>query len=290
MRQDGIRVALQTGGYILASGKWERIILDRNFIAKHWYASVYEQFENQIHDVEFLLKVLEEQTEGASQNILEVACGGGRIAIPLVKAGHTVTGFDADVHMLLRCYRRMQGLENSKCYLADATTADWGQGFDVVVMAGNILINIESKMDYATAQKTFIRKAAAALRAGGYLYLDFDLYEDPAPFFNRLEKSSYFSGTDDLGTSGRTISYGSVYDPITRICAGTNHWELTTNTGELIIVSHQWHKHIPTQAQVYGWLQEAGFEITQTYMDYARESIPVPVRQYCRATIWAKKA
>ena len=33
--------------------------MDRNFIARHWYASVYEQFENQTHDVEFLLKVLE---------------------------------------------------------------------------------------------------------------------------------------------------------------------------------------------------------------------------------------
>ena len=78
--------------------------MDRKFIAKHWYADVYEQFENQTNDVDFLLKVLSENTN-TPQNILEVACGGGRICVPLAQAGHTVTGFDKDEHMLLRCYR-----------------------------------------------------------------------------------------------------------------------------------------------------------------------------------------
>jgi len=41
--------------------------LDRNFIARHWYADVYEQFENQTNDVEFLLEVLRENTD-APQN------------------------------------------------------------------------------------------------------------------------------------------------------------------------------------------------------------------------------
>jgi len=99
--------------------------LDKNFIAKHWYAHVYEQYENQTDDVDFLLNVLSENAH-APQNILEVACGGGRICVPLAQAGHTVTGFDADEHMLLRCYRRMQGLGNLCCYQADATTTDWG--------------------------------------------------------------------------------------------------------------------------------------------------------------------
>ena len=55
--------------------------------------------------------------------------------------------------MLLRCYRRMKDIPNIKCYQADAIKTDWGTGFDVVVMAGNILINIETDIDYAEAQK-----------------------------------------------------------------------------------------------------------------------------------------
>jgi len=152
--------------------------LNRQFIAKHWYASVYAQFETQTNDVEFLLKVLREQTDGTPQNILEAACGGGRISVPLAQAGHRVTGFDADEHMLLRCYRRMKDIANIICYQADALTAEWGDGFDFVIMAGNILINIETDMDYAEAQETFIRKAAAALRPGGHLILDYDQHSN----------------------------------------------------------------------------------------------------------------
>jgi SAM-dependent methyltransferase len=264
--------------------------LNQDFIAKHWYADVYEQFENQTDDVNFLLNVLKEQTGNRPQNILEAACGGGRICVPLAEAGHAVTGFDADEHMLLRCYRRMQGLKNIHCFAADATTADWGTDFDVVVMAGNILINIESEMDYAVAQAIFIQNATTALRPGGHLYLDFDLHFDPAAVFNSLRESSYFNGIDDMGTSGRTVSYGSVYDSVTQMCAGASHWELTTNNGEHFIIPRLWHKHIPTQAQVYDWLTQAGLTIERTYVNYTDEPIPEPITESTyRATIWAQK-
>lgn len=264
--------------------------MNRDFIARHWYADIYEQFENQQYDVDFLLQVINEQTGGTPQRILEVACGGGRISIPLAQAGHHVTGFDADTYMLLRCYRRMQGLPNIRCYQADALTADWGHDYDVVILAGNILINIETDMDYAAAQKTFIDKAAKALRVGGHLYMDFDLHSDPAPYFNCLKESSYFTGTDDMGTYGRTVGYGSVYDPVTRTCAGTSHWELTTSNGEKIIVPNLWHKHIPTQAQVYGWLADAGLVLEHAFKNHTNEPVEEPVNAYCRASLWSRKA
>ncbi|NLO47214.1 MAG: methyltransferase domain-containing protein [Clostridiales bacterium] len=264
--------------------------MNRDFIAKHWYADIYEQFENQTDDVEFLLNLLRQRKNGAPQKILEAACGGGRICLPLAKAGHIVTGFDADAHMLLRCYRKMKGMSNIVCYSADALTSDWGSDFDVVVLAGNLLLNIETDTDYAKAQQIFIRKAASALKPGGHLFLDFDLLFDPARFFSSLRESSYFSGTDDMGTSGRTVSCGSVYDPVTRICAGTNHWELTTNNGESFIIPKVWHKHIPTQAQVYSWLDEAGLSIERSFKNYLDEPIPEPIDESTfRATVWAKK-
>jgi SAM-dependent methyltransferase len=219
-----------------------------------------------------------------------VACGGGRICIPLAEAGHIVTGFDADEHMLLRCYRRMKGMRNITCYSADALISDWGLDFDLVVLAGNVLINIETDMNYAEAQRTFINKAALALKHGGHLFLDFDLLYDPARFFNSLRESSYFNGTDDMGTSGRTASYGSVYDPVIHICAGTSHLELTANNGETFVISELWHKHIPTQTQVYAWLSEAGLIIERSYKNYSDEPLPEPIDELThRATIWARK-
>lgn len=65
--------------------------MNQNFYARHWYADVYEQFETQTNDVDFLLEVL--KSIDKPKSILEVACGGGRICVPLAQAGYNVTGF-----------------------------------------------------------------------------------------------------------------------------------------------------------------------------------------------------
>jgi len=265
--------------------------LDKDFIAKHWYAGVYEQFENQTNDVEFILKVLREQTDGEPLKILEVACGGGRICVPLAEAGYNVTGFDADEFMLLRCYRKMKDLSNITCYQADAIYSDWGTGFDVVVMAGNILINIESDMDYTKAQQLFIRKAAEALCTGGYLLLDYDQHtEASAPeFFNNHGKFSYFEGIDELGTSGKIVGYGGLYNPVTQICTWNNHMELIANNGEEINIPKIGYKYIPMLSEVYKWLSDAGFSVEKTYRNYSEESLSENETDFVRATIRAKK-
>lgn len=264
--------------------------MNSNFLTKHWYASVYEQCENQTHDIDFLLDVLARHTEGVPQRIFEVACGGGRISIPLAKAGHNVIGIDSDEQMLLRCYRHTAELPNIRCYQADALKADWGADYDVVVMAGNLLINIESDMEYAEAQVLLIHKAASALRIGGHLYLDVDLHHDPAAVFNRLQESCSFEGKDELGTAGKVVSYGSVYDPVTQICAGVKHFQLRANNGEPIISPSRWYKHIPTQAQIYGWVRAAGLTIQRTFQNYTSNAVPEPNDPSTyRAVIWAKK-
>ena len=265
--------------------------MNRYFISKHWYASVYEQFENQTNDVEFILKVLHEQTDGKPQNLLEAACGGGRISVPLAEAGHNVTGFDADEFMLLRCYRRMKDLPNITCYQADAINSDWGNDFDVVVLAGNILINIKSDMDYKKAQQLFIKKAADALCADGHLLLDYDQYsKESAPeFFNHQGKFNYFEGVDELGTSGKIVGYGGLYNPVTQMCTWTNHMELVTNNGKEIIVPKTGYKYIPMLAEVYKWLDDAGFVIEKAYRNYSDEALSIDEIDFVRATIWAKK-
>ncbi len=264
--------------------------MNQDFIAKHWYASVYEQFETQTDDVDFLINTLKTQTDGSPQTILEVACGGGRICVPLAQAGHDVTGFDADEQMLLRCVRRGMGLPNLRVYQAEATTADWGCGYEVVVLGGNLLINIESTMDYAQAQQLFLCKAAQALKPGGHLWLDLDLHADPAKVFHRLRESSYFEGVDELGTTGRTLYYGSVYNPVTQVCTGANHTELTCCNGQRLVFPRNWHKHILTLGQVKGWLADAGLVVEQATKNFTTEPLAEPLDgDTWRATIWARK-
>ena len=98
------------------------------------------------------------------KRILEVACGGGRICVPLAQAGHAVMGFDMDGAMLERAKRKAGSTRNLTLYQADALKEGWGKDFDVVVLAGNLLVNIETDGDYQHAQRLFIRKAADCLR------------------------------------------------------------------------------------------------------------------------------
>ena len=241
------------------------------------------------------MKVLRENTDGTPQVILEAACGGGRISVPLAQAGHKVTGFDADEFMLLRCYRRMKDIPNITCYRADALNTNWGNGFDVTIMAGNILINIETETDYIEAQQTFIHKASTALRHGGYLYLDYDQHSDASAvkFFNRLGESGRLgvdsAYTDELGTKGKFKNYGTVYDPVTRMCTWASHRDLLTNNGERIAESTVGYKHIPALKQIYSWLANAGFTIEKTYSDYTDKPLDEQHENFVRATIWAKK-
>ena len=263
--------------------------MNQIFYARHWHAYVYEQYENQTDDVEFILQLLQEHAPGA-QNILEAACGGGRIAVPLAEAGHRVTGFDSDEHMLLRCGRRAKGLGNLHIYAADMMGDDWGAGYDVVVLGGNILINIETDKDYKQAQIDMITKAAAALRTGGHLLMDFQLLYDDKGCFHSLEESSYFQGADDIGTSGRTVSYGGTYDPVTQLWCGVSHFELTLPNGAKWIGPRVRHKHIPKQAQVYAWLADAGLVVEHVYKNHSKEPLPCPIDEDTyRATIWARK-
>lgn len=132
--------------------KDEYIYHTRNY----WYAYIYEQQVIQSNEVDFILETLGQEPK----KVLEVACGGGRILAPIAKAGHAATGFDIDKYMLERCKTKIRGIENAGCYLADALRDDWDQDYDVVVLAGNILINIITDGNYAEAQKLFIQKAA----------------------------------------------------------------------------------------------------------------------------------
>ena len=122
--------------------------------------------------------------------------------------------------------------------------------------------------------------------------MDYDQHTDASArkTFNGLGESSYFKGTDDLGTSGRTVSWGGAYDPVTQIWSGIGHWELTANNGEQFIYAGKpRYKHIPMLNQVYGWLTDAGLSIEKSYRNYTDEPVSENEPDYVKATIWAKK-
>lgn len=114
-----------------------------------WAAEMYDRDETGAEDVDFALYLIGLRP----RRVLDVACGSGRFLVPLARAGHTAEGFDFDPAMLERIPLRAGDTGGFKVRQADAVRDIWGGGFDVVLLAANLLFNIVSDtMSYPAAQ------------------------------------------------------------------------------------------------------------------------------------------
>lgn len=144
-----------------------------------------------MHDIE-LYKPL-----GAAygRNILELCCGTGRIALPLMAAGHAVTAVDNNAGLLDQLRTKAgafpaQVVENLTIIEQDVTVLSLPKkDYDVIIGAFNSLLCIP---DFDLQQRTLLH-AAGHLRRGGCLALDIanplalNLWGDeyPEPMFTR---------------------------------------------------------------------------------------------------------
>jgi len=104
--------------------------------------------------------------------VLDAGCGTGRVAIELAARGVEVVGVDLDGSMIQRARAKAPHLE---WYQHDLSTLDLAEGanrrqFDVVVMAGNIMLFVASG-----TEATVVRRCADHVAPGGILISGFSL-------------------------------------------------------------------------------------------------------------------
>jgi SAM-dependent methyltransferase len=251
-------------------------------IYRRWYAEIYEINETGTEDVKLLLELLGSKP----QKVLEIACGGGRVLVPIARAGHEATGFDMDEYRLKYIQEKAKGTENLQYCYKDAMNSEWGSGYDVIVLAGNLLLNIVADIPYINAQEFFIQKAASSLEIGGYIFLDFGMFAHPEKIFSKDSGRTIFEGTDSSGVYGKQVVIGEGYDEKVQMAYGRRCTDLTLPDGQYETIHEKWEKHIPTLDQVHIWLNKSGFIVLSEFGDYNRKPINDNTR---RAIIWAKK-
>ncbi|NDH46914.1 MAG: class I SAM-dependent methyltransferase [Acidimicrobiia bacterium] len=116
-------------------------------------------------------------------HVLDAGCGTGRLAVELERRGHIVTAIDLDPDMVERARAKssaIRWLVGDLAKLDDVIDAD--DGYDVIVMAGNIL-NFCAPGSQTTIVHNLVRHLAAGgmlvcgwsqeLREDAYLWTDF---------------------------------------------------------------------------------------------------------------------
>ena len=113
--------------------------------------------------------------EYAPTSILDAGCGTGRVAIELSRQGYDVMGIDLDESMLEEARTKAPDLTWLQGDLADPGLDLGGRTFDLIVMAGNVLIFVAPG-----TEGEVIRNAARWLRPGGHLITGYSI--DPQGF------------------------------------------------------------------------------------------------------------
>jgi SAM-dependent methyltransferase len=102
--------------------------------------------------------------------VLDAGCGTGRVAIELARHGIEVVGVDVDPAMLETARTRAPDLD---WRLGDLATAELGTGYDVAVLAGNVLLFTPPGTEAAV-----LANVASAVRPGGIVVAGFSLKPD----------------------------------------------------------------------------------------------------------------
>ena len=101
------------------------------------------------------------------RSVLDAGCGTGRVAIELARRRIDVAGVDVDASMLERAREKAPDLTWVQADLADV---DLGRTFDVVVMAGNVMIFLAPGTEGAV-----VANLARHIAPGGSLVSGFSL-------------------------------------------------------------------------------------------------------------------
>jgi len=198
---------------------------DENPNKSHYYGLVAEWYdkilESESNDIEYYKKIVLKR-EG---KCLELACGTGRLLLPILKAGIDVEGVDISSEMLAICRKKLQKNNLSAIlYEHDIENFNTGKQYGTIFISGG---SFQLIYDIEKVQKC-LRIIYSHLETGGLFILD--IYNP---------RSEIKSNRDGVWTLGRTAvndknekfcCFGcATYDLHEQVKRGTYKYELYRN-------------------------------------------------------------
>lgn len=146
--------------------------------------------------------------------ILEIACGTGRILVPLAQAGNDVVGVDLAPAMLAECERKAAAAGVSIA-LTQADMRDFrlAQRFALIFIAGNSLVHLHSRIEL----ERFLSCVREHLLPNGVFIIDV-FVPDVRLLARTADERHAFGKFDDPIDGVRTeVTHTAAYDPIRQV-------------------------------------------------------------------------
>jgi SAM-dependent methyltransferase len=235
------------------------------------YASIayyYDlEYQNITDDIEFYTEMARQV--GANPRILELACGSGRLVLPLARQGLRVTGLDYSEAMLgvarQRLAQETKALQSRvRLQQADMRNFELGEQFDLIFVALNSFQHLLTQADQLASLQA-IRKHLAP--AGLFIV---DVYnpeeKESYPADGRLEYNGSFTNPANGGTVQVFLSCTAT--PTEQLRHYTYFYDETGPDGSLRRTVTQLDLRYSYRFELELLLDKAGFAVTEFYGSY----------------------
>ncbi len=202
--------------------------------------------------------------------VLELACGTGRVSMPLARAGFRVTGLDAAPAMLevARSRAEQEGIDITWVE-GDMRDFDLGGQFALILCPANAFLHLLTRADIEACLAAVRRHLAP----GGRFALDIFIPK-PELLVDAPGRQLPFGEYDDPGGRGHVIvTHSYVYEAHTQIKRIT-----TTHTLQRTAGADEVHTGTLTMRMIFpqeldALLEYNGFNVTGKYEDYANTPV-----------------
>jgi SAM-dependent methyltransferase len=217
----------------------------------------------------------------APRRMLELACGTGRLTLPLARLGvvEELVALDSSAPFLERLRSRLSG-EPVTVVEGDMRSPPVDGPFDLIVIPFNSLAYLTAREDRVAC----LRAVRELLAPDGRFA--FDLVAPRYDFLSEALSPCPPMRVDadhaalDHGVSRFLRSYTDTYDPASQTLRSTNRYEIFHEDGrvEHRIADLDWHIYFPDELELL--LEAAGLAVTERYGDYERGPWSKASRRY----------
>ena len=222
-----------------------------------YVADIYDYYANADHDINFFKTLCR-----GHKNILELMCGTGRVSMPLIEEGFSLTCVDYSEEMLEVFRKKINRSHNVKLVCQDVCELDLEERFDLIFASDNSISEI---IDPGKRRQAF-RRIYRCLTPDGIFFCT--LY-NPEYRIRQADGTIRYLGKYDLGSNKTLIvTYYNLYLPAFSIVNGTQFYEIYNNNRLKEKRYLDINFSVITREEICRMASEEGFSLKAIYGDY----------------------